>query len=170
VTVESTPGEGSTFSVVVPRYYQPPAPPRVPDASPPALPPGAGPVLVIDDDEAGRYLLRAILERAGARVLEAADGERGLELARAAGPAIVFLDLQMPGLSGFEVLERLRADPATRDLPVAVHTARALAPSERERLAGATVLLSKESTSRAAETGEILSALAHARPSTRERP
>jgi len=69
-------------------------------------------------------------------VLEAGDGPTGLRLA-AERPGAIILDLLMPGMSGFEVLDRLKSDPATRDIPVIVHTGTTLTQEERERLSSA---------------------------------
>ena len=91
-------------------------------------------VLVIDDDEISRYLLRTALERAGVRVREAVSGPEGLRAAGDARPMAVFLDLVMPGMSGFEVLDRLKAAPATRDIPVVIVTSQRLSGAEREEL------------------------------------
>ncbi len=67
-------------------------------------------VLVIEDEPALRLALTDALGAEGFEVLEAADGERGLELALAEGPELVLLDLMLPGLDGFQVLRRIRAD------------------------------------------------------------
>ncbi len=63
-------------------------------------------------------------------------------------PRAVFLDLDMPGLTGFEVLEGLRSGDGTRDIPVVIHTSRVLTDDERRRLAPAAAILSKECPSR----------------------
>jgi CheY-like chemotaxis protein len=94
--------------------------------------PGLRRVLIVDDDEASRYVLRRQL--AGRIVTEARDGIEGLRLAHAQRPQIIFLDLKMPGMSGFEVLEKLKADPETRDIPVVVVTAKVLEAEESSRL------------------------------------
>ena len=70
-------------------------------------------VLVVDDEAPIRLLCRVNLEAEGMTVLEAADGEKGLELARAERPDVVLLDVMMPGRSGWEVAEELLADEAT---------------------------------------------------------
>src|SRR4051812_26016623 len=78
-------------------------------------------LLVVDDDEAGCRLIKAIFARQGFEVLMAQDGETGLALAASEAPEGVVLDLRLPGLDGFEVLERMRvAGPAT---PIIVLTA-----------------------------------------------
>lgn len=93
-------------------------------------------VLVIDDDEIARYLLRGLLDPGRFAVLEAAGGEEGLRRAREDHPRAVFLDLVMPDLSGFEVLDRLKADRATRDIPVVLYTSQELDERDRNHLAG----------------------------------
>ena len=75
-------------------------------------------VLVVEDDAGVRGLLRAILEDEGFEIVLAADGEEGLELARTVEPAVLLIDIMMPGLGGPEVLRRLRREDGT--LPFAV--------------------------------------------------
>jgi DNA-binding response OmpR family regulator len=87
-------------------------------------------VLVVDDEKKLRTLLREYLEREGYAVLEAADGQIALDLARAARPDLVVLDLGLPGLPGDEVARLLRKDG---DLPIVMLTAKA---SENDRVAG----------------------------------
>jgi len=80
-------------------------------------------VLVVDDEERNRRLLAAMLEAEGYTVAEAADGERALELARSNLPDLVLLDIMMPGMDGYEVAQRLKADAATRSIPIVMVTA-----------------------------------------------
>ncbi len=82
-------------------------------------------VLVIDDEAPIRLLCRVNLEAEGMRVLEAADGVAGLDLARAEQPDVVLLDVMMPGLDGWSVAEALLADERTSDIPIIFLTARA---------------------------------------------
>ncbi len=82
-------------------------------------------IVVVDDNEQNRLVIRYLFEPPDYRVLEAPDGLAGLELIRAEQPDCVLLDLAMPGLDGFEVLNRLRADPRAREIPVLVLTASA---------------------------------------------
>ncbi len=91
-------------------------------------------VLLIDDDDTSRYLLRKFLEPYRFDVYEAAGGEEGLRLAQQDQPFIVFLDLLMPGLDGFEVLDRLKADARLRETPVIIVTSKTLDDSERRKL------------------------------------
>src|SRR6266545_4040919 len=83
------------------------------------------PILVVDDSRTNRQLLRELLEPAGYKVLEAADEDSALKLAHSKRPGCVLLDIRMPGLDGFGVLERLKQDPVTREIPVFVLTATA---------------------------------------------
>ena len=75
-------------------------------------------VLHLDDDPAARFAVARVLRRAGLNVLGAASGEEGLEIARRGRLALVVLDVDLPGISGFEVSARLRADSKTRTLPI----------------------------------------------------
>jgi putative two-component system response regulator len=80
-------------------------------------------ILVVDDEERNRRLLAAMLEADGYLVLEAADGEQALALARQSAPDLILLDIMMPGMDGFEVARALKADHATRPVPVVMVTA-----------------------------------------------
>ena len=80
-------------------------------------------ILIVDDYEDNRELLRLMLEGAGYRVREAGDGTAGLQMAWAEAPDLVLVDLSMPGLDGWQVLNELRADERTRHIPCAAVTA-----------------------------------------------
>ncbi len=82
-----------------------------------------GRVLVVDDDEHNRALLRDNLEARGHEIIEAADGETALQIVAAQSPDVVLLDVMMPGLDGFEVCRRLKRDPETAAIPVLLVTA-----------------------------------------------
>ncbi|MFN8634965.1 MAG: response regulator [Chloroflexota bacterium] len=92
--------------------------------------------LVVEDDPATREMLRRMLEREGWTVQEAASGRLGLERVAASPPDLILLDLMMPDLDGFGFVERLRASPAWRSIPVLVVTARDLTSEERQKLNG----------------------------------
>jgi DNA-binding response OmpR family regulator len=92
-----------------------------------------GRVLVVDDEEGIRVLCRVNLELGGFEVLEAADGVEAMEKARSEHPDLVFLDLMMPRMDGWEVLEQLKSEPATASIPVVVLTART---SEEDQMRG----------------------------------
>lgn len=102
-------------------------------------------ILAIDDHEDNLFLLESLLEAKGFRVVTALNGPTGLELAQSARPDLILLDLAMPGMDGFEVLTRLRADRATARIPVIVLTAnyREAAMVERGLELGATEYLTK---------------------------
>jgi signal transduction histidine kinase/CheY-like chemotaxis protein len=135
VRVESTPGQGSTFFAEIPLVYSEPGSEQ----------PEAGcDVLVIDDEEVSRYLVRQCLG-SGVTAAEAVDGASGIDAARRLHPRSVLLDLRMPGVNGFQVLERIAADPATRGIPVVVLTSKALTAAERATLEShAAAVLSKD--------------------------
>jgi CheY-like chemotaxis protein len=86
-----------------------------------------GRVLVVEDNELNLKLVRDVLQVAGYEVLEARSGEEGLEVAHAAVPDLVLMDLQLPGIDGVETLHRLRSDPLIAGLPVVAVTAFAMA-------------------------------------------
>jgi CheY-like chemotaxis protein len=80
-------------------------------------------VLVVDDDELTREILATILDLEDYRVVLAEDGETALDLVAGERPDVIVLDVMMPGLSGFEVCERLKGDPVTAGIPVILLTA-----------------------------------------------
>ena len=80
-------------------------------------------VLVVEDEPENRLLLGVILSSEGYEVVEAEDGPAALAAARNDPPALVLLDVMMPGMNGYAVLEALRADPLTRSIPVIMLTA-----------------------------------------------
>lgn len=87
-------------------------------------------VLVVDDSSDGREMLAEYLTFRGFEVVEAADGQAALTLARERPPAVILMDLQMPGLDGWKATQELKADPATKDILVIALTAHALQPDE----------------------------------------
>ena len=78
--------------------------------------------LVVDDEPVARDFVRAILESADWKVIEAPDGDTALKLAKEQKPQLVLLDVQMPGESGFSVFASLREEPATATIPVIMVT------------------------------------------------
>jgi DNA-binding response OmpR family regulator len=101
-------------------------------------------ILICDNEEPLRALVRATLAVRPYELLEAADGETAVALIRRRRPDLVLLDMMMPGLSGLDVLYRLRSDPETAGTPVIMLTARTQA-SDRSaaQAAGATYFLPK---------------------------
>lgn len=130
VQVQSEPGEGSIFTLLVPDHlkdepgeiatHAAPAPVSV---SRPA-PVGEAAVLIVEDDPAFSNILSGIVARKGVRGLCAATGAEALALAFREPISAVLLDLGLPDMSGWEVLNRLKQDPRTRDVPVHVISAR----------------------------------------------
>jgi CheY-like chemotaxis protein len=102
-------------------------------------------VLIVDDDPSIRKLVATTLEDvAGFELVEAADGDEALALAREEAPAIVLLDIDMPGIDGFEACRRLRAQPQTADTTVVMLTAAADEEAERAaEEAGADLFITK---------------------------
>jgi CheY-like chemotaxis protein len=146
LTVQSAPGLGSTFTVLLPLHVSPPLP-----AGAPASDSECG-VLVIDDDPDMREALERMLVKAGVAVATAGGGEEGLRLAAELRPRIITLDVAMPDMDGWEVLGRLKADPALRDIPVVLITM--LEGREKGFALGAADFLSKPLT-----RDDLLSAL-----------
>lgn len=139
IGVTSSPGVGSVFWIEL-ASTAPLAsalPERGPDAesAPTALPDEGEPhlVLYVEDNPANLRLVEEIVAfRRDLRLLSAPDGHLGLQLARAHRPEAILLDLNLPGMSGFEVLRQLRADPETTWIPVIALTANAM-PRDIER-------------------------------------
>ena len=104
-------------------------------------PAGRVPVLMIDDNEVSRYVLRGHIPDTVYEVHEARDGREGIRMAAELKPAMIFLDFYMPGLNGMEVLKDLRSNDALRNIPVVLHSTKTLEPSEQEffRESGVTV-------------------------------
>ena len=126
ITVWSRPGEGAVFTMTLPATVDALEVAKA-AASDSGSEDGDGPVpstvvagavLVIDDDPDARDLLRRTLEADGHEVVTAASARDGLELARAATPAVVTLDVSMPDMDGWTVLRLLKSDPALRHVPV----------------------------------------------------
>jgi threonine synthase len=94
-------------------------------------------VLLIDDNDDDALLIRRLLEAHKAyRVYHARDGWEGLSMARQKLPDLIVTDLMMPGIDGFGLVEELKLDPRTRDIPVIVVSAKDITPEERKRLNG----------------------------------
>ena len=101
-------------------------------------------ILVVDDDRLLRQMVRDFLEVADFAVAEAVDGPDGLAQATASRPDLILLDLMMPGMDGYTVCRQLKANPATRDLPVIFLTASPdLSLNRQAYAAGAVACLTK---------------------------
>src|SRR3984885_1378689 len=121
-----------------------------------------GQILIIDDDEISRYLLKGVLGNGGYRLLEARGGNEGLRFAKESKPDLIILDLSMPDLSGFEVLDQLKMDPKTQQIPVVIYTSQRLDSEERARLQAAADIVPKETQSRELTEARFAEALARA--------
>jgi CheY-like chemotaxis protein len=114
--LESEVGVGSTFGFSLPER-------DVAEAGRHAGPgdvPLVGHVVVIEDDRPSQELLTAYLSGAASQVTVARDGPSGLAAVRRVHPAVVLLDIRLPGIDGWSVLETIKAEPETRDIPVIV--------------------------------------------------
>src|SRR5262249_8728735 len=143
IGVESVPGQGSVFTFAIPAIFE-----------------GAGKaggvvdtrrrrVLIIDDDETFRYVMRQIIgNEPRYEVIEAEDGGQGLRRAREEQPDVIVLDLQMPNVDGFTVLQELGADQRTSTIPVIVSTSLAVNAELKARLPIGVRLISKNLISR----------------------
>ncbi len=101
-------------------------------------------VLLVDDEEDQRELMAEFVEREGFRVATAASGEEALEAIAEHRPSIVVMDLWMPGLDGWETTKRIKADAATKDIPVVIVSAHAIGEHlRRAREAGADAVIAK---------------------------
>ena len=114
-------GTGSRFEFVLPDSLVPERPAE-PTPVPTDSPNPGSTILVIEDDPGAVRLLRTYLEAEGYVVQVATDGEAGIAAARANPPGAIILDVLLPGIDGWEVLRRLKVDPALRDVPVMVAT------------------------------------------------
>jgi CheY-like chemotaxis protein len=93
-------------------------------------------ILYIEDDQKSRKLVRDILTFKGYRIAEAETGEDGVRLAKELGPALILMDIQLPGINGIVALGRLRQHNETRAIPVIAVTASAM-PDDRQRVMAA---------------------------------
>ena len=91
-------------------------------------------VLIVDDNEVSRYIVRQILDQPWLRLSEASNGAEALRLIQESPPDALILDLLMPDISGFEVLQRIRQSSETRNLPVLIYTSKTLSEAERTQL------------------------------------
>jgi CheY-like chemotaxis protein len=92
-------------------------------------------VLIVEDNEKNRKLVRDVLQFRGYRTVECERGEDALPLALEESPALVLMDIQLPGINGIEALAQLRADPRTQGIPVMAVTASVMTPDRQRILA-----------------------------------
>jgi len=137
IELESEPGKGSTFRLRLPDIQVPLLPARTPCADhafqDPLLPRfRRNCVLVVDDVGSNRLLVAECLRQVNLETLEAHDGREALERVAQQAPALVIMDIQMPEMDGIQAMQALKADEATRGIPVVAYTAssKALNPAE----------------------------------------
>ena len=147
LTVESTLGKGSIFCLSLPFVLSDPttqaesggfsANSVIPVSELPTSQESAErSILLIDDEEVARYLARQLFRGTQHLITEASSGSEGLERARFDRPSLILLDITMPDRNGFEVLDDLKSDPATQDIPVVIHTSSKLTADDLSRLDG----------------------------------
>ena len=143
LTLESVPGQGSVFTLSIPPERGDPSRAQRPSNS------GRKRVLLIDDDETFRYVMRQIIgNEPRYEYIEAVDGDVGLKAAREQKPDVIILDLQMPTMDGFTVLQELNADSRTSVTPVIVSTSLNVNAELKARLPAGTRVISKNTISR----------------------
>lgn len=121
-------------------------------------------VVVIDDDPVDADLVEAALAPEGWSVLRAAGGEEGVRLVRRERPSVVLVDLLMPEVDGFAVVERLRQDPVVADVPIVVLTAKEMTRADHERLSGRISFLARKGAFRPAELADLVARVGEPRP------
>src|SRR5512137_2289861 len=92
-------------------------------------------ILIIEDNEKNRKLVRDLLQVKGHKTIECETAEEGLKLALEKSPALVLMDIQLPGMDGITALKQLRADPQTKSIPVIAITASAMTNNRQAMLA-----------------------------------
>ena len=101
-------------------------------------------ILVVEDQEDNRQILRDLLASADYEAMEAWDGEAALKAVAASRPDLILMDIQLPGIDGYEVTRRIKADPALHDIPIIAVTSYALSGDEdKARAAGCDAYVTK---------------------------
>ncbi len=116
-------------------------------------------ILVVDDQEDNRRILRDLLTASGFEVIEGKTGEEGVALAEAQTPSLILMDIQLPGIDGYEATRQIKAKPALRATPLIVVTSYALSGDDAKAFAaGADAYVSKPFSPRAllAKVRELL--------------
>jgi signal transduction histidine kinase len=159
VSVESTLGQGSVFALVLPLRWGEERKPGMAENGQPRM-------LVVDDEESFRYVLRHIAQDAGLSVIEAVDGVEGMRSASAERPDVIVLDLQMPRRNGFAMLNDLTDSAELAAIPVIVCTSQSLTLDQKLSLSGAYAIVAKHDLSRDGLTSLIRAALATRKENT----
>ncbi len=92
-------------------------------------------ILIVEDNEKNRKLVRDVLQVKGYKTIETETGEEGIRMAQESHPALILMDIQLPGIDGITALKRLRDEPKTRDIPVIAVTASAMTLKREAMLA-----------------------------------
>jgi len=92
-------------------------------------------ILIVEDNEKNLKLVRDVLQHQGYQTVDAGTGEDGVRLAKERRPALVLMDIQLPGIDGIAALGQLRADPVTRAIPVIAVTASAMTHDRKKIMA-----------------------------------
>ena len=92
-------------------------------------------ILIVEDNEKNRKLVRDVLQFKGYQTVETETAEEGIQLARQLHPALILMDIQLPGIDGITALGRLHSEPETRDIPVIAVTASAMTHNRQTILA-----------------------------------
>ncbi|MBI4589174.1 MAG: response regulator [Candidatus Rokubacteria bacterium] len=92
-------------------------------------------ILIVEDNEKNRKLVRDVLQFKGYQTLEAENAEDAIRLAQESHPALILMDIQLPGMNGIEALRHLRADPRTKGIPVIAVTASAMTHDRQKIMA-----------------------------------
>ena len=89
-------------------------------------------ILIVEDQEDNRRIVRDLLAATGYELIEAADGEAGLALAQKERPDLILMDIQLPGVDGYEVTRRIKADPKLKHIPIIAVTSYALSGDDQK--------------------------------------
>jgi CheY-like chemotaxis protein len=92
-------------------------------------------ILIVEDNEKNRKLVRDVLQVKGYKTIETETGEEGIRMAQESQPALILMDIQLPGIDGITALKRLRAEPKTKNIPVIAVTASAMTLKREAMLA-----------------------------------
>ena len=107
-------------------------------------------ILVVEDHEENRRIVRDLLTSAGYEIVEAVTGEEGVTMAENERPDLILMDIQLPGLDGYEATRRIKANPALRQIPIIAVTSYALSGDDvKARAAGCDAYVAKPFSPRA---------------------
>jgi two-component system cell cycle response regulator DivK len=93
-------------------------------------------ILVVEDQEDNRQILRDLLTFSGFEIIEATDGAQALDAITKRRPDLILMDIQLPVMDGYQATRRIKADPATKDIPIIVVTSYALSGDEAKARGG----------------------------------